>query len=907
VLGASWREVSARRANLRGNGTRAAAACSGWLQAIALVLAATATSAVSCTDPIQRSKVIVLIDADSAVRSRIAKVEMQVEVQAAQGGGFMTRSMEQFYPNTQNTWPLTSRPPVMSTDFGATWQLTATGRNATTEDAQGGVAAQARVSGKLTNGENLVLRVVFESSCFGRSELCGYGQTCAGGNCVAANANPYGKPKDPSQTSGTPPDMIDAGTGTLESPTAGIVQDGMPCESEGARGCTGHGTRIPLLCKASVWHPEPECSSDERCDTSTEHRGECRPMARECINKMPDVPFCDAQELMRKCTDLVSSDVIACLSNERCVMRKDAASCDCKTGFTREGGRDEAECKEATTCAGQGGCDPLTMCSMDAAGKRVCSDCPPGFTGSGTAGCSPLLTSLMAAEGALVPAFSPTVFDYKLTVPLIVQRVKLTASAPEQAQITLNGAAIPSGSSAATQVLALGSSMAEVVVRTERGVPTAYRIAIERTGLQSAYLKASKPGQVDHFGFSMAASGDTLVVGAFYEDSKASGVNGDDSDNSLADSGAAYVFVRNDGKWTQEAYLKAGDPASNGFFGTSVAISGDTIAVGQIDDDIFYPNIQPTRPGAVYVFTRQGTAWTQQQKLMAAAGEVGDMFGFSVALDGDKLIGGAPRGDTTAQDSGTAYLFTRDGSTWTERYTFKPDMPAGGAFFGSEVGISGMTAVVGAQEEGISVTRGGGAYVFEGSGSSWSMPLRLQPPMPIQDATFGFGLAIHGNTIAVGAPRAEFIPSSLMRRPPGEVYMFERGADGWGPTVVLKAGTPMLGDYFGFSISLTDDAMFVGAPGESSDGRGLKSTPKESQSAFSGAAFLFARNGRDWTPNGYFKASNADTEDGFGYNVSLTETVIAVSAIYEASNASGIDGNQTDKSLTNAGAVYVFE
>jgi hypothetical protein len=902
-----WGGLASRRRASRGErGSGRLATRSRWLQPI--VLALVSATAGSCTEPVRRSQVIVIVDAESEVRSRVPDVDALVEVQEQPGSGFQTRPqlMHHFLPNTLNTWPLSFTFQPLESEYGGTFQLTATGRNAAAQGVQGGVAVQASIIAKLKRGENLVLRVVFQSECFARSQLCDPGLTCAKGNCVAANNNPYGKPREiPDGGSEQPPPDTDSSTpAIIDSKTAGVVKEGTPCDDDGARACAGHGSSTPLLCQDAIWQAQSDCADNERCDTRLAQRGMCLPMAQECVNKQPEVAFCDAQAMMRTCVDLVSSDVIACSTNEQCVQTSDGAGCDCKSGFVKEmtGGA----CREATTCSNNGGCDPQTTCSPTP-GKRTCGPCPPEYMGDGTSGCSPLVTSLTAAEGTLVPAFSPRVFDYKLTVGLMAQRATFKASAPDKAQIKLNGSAVAAGASMPTQVLPLGQSMAEISVSSDRGIPTAYHIAIERTGTQTAYLKASKSGSVDHFGFSMALDGDTLVVGAFYEDSKATGVNGDDSDNSLHDSGAAYVFVRNGTDWVQQAYLKASDTSSNSFFGTSVAISGDTIAVGQIEDDIFNPAINPTRPGSAYVFTRQGTTWMQQAKLTAKAGALGDMFGSAISIDGDNLVVGASRGEGDTHDSGTAVLYQRQGTMWTETYTFKASMGAQGSLFGSEVSISGNTVAVAAQEEGVSVSRGGGVYVFEGSGANWGSPQRLQPPMPIQDATFGFGMALHGKTIAVGAPRAEFLASALNKRPPGEVYVFERGADKWMPTAVLKATKPMPSDYFGFSVALTDDAIFVGAAGESAGGRGLHADPSQGDAEYSGAAYLFARNGTSWTPNGYFKASNADQQDGFGYGVALSSTSATVAAIYEASNAGGVNADQSDNSSTNAGAVYVFQ
>jgi hypothetical protein len=501
---------------------------------------------------------------------------------------------------------------------------------------------------------------------------------------------------------------------------------------------------------------------------------------------------------------------------------------------------------------------------------------------------------------------SPEVFEYRIEVPMLVQRLGFTATAPGMARLELNGAELAQGTAGSSQVLALGTSTAELVVSTERGVPNAYRITIERTATQEAYLKSPSPGNTDHFEYRIAADGDTLVVGGVYEDSGASGVNGDAADNSLMNSGAAYVFARKAGRWAQQAYLKAGDPSSTAFFGVSVAISGDTIVVGCIEDDVYDATRPPTRPGSAYVFTRQGETWTQQQKLVAKVGHVGDWFGLSVAIDGDTLVVGASRGDTDVMDSGTAYVFSRSGGVWTERETLSATMHTQNAEFGSEVKILGDWIVVGAQEEDIGASRSGGAYVFQRSGTEWIAKQRLQPPMPIEDATFGYSLAIRGDTLAVSAPRWELAATPL-KKESGEVYIFERaGSDHWTQTAVLRAFDPAPSDYFGVSVAMTDTALFVGANGEGSGGHGVSAEPAPGSAPYSGAAYLFARAGQTWTPNGFFKASNSESNDGFGYSVALSADTAIAAAVYESSNASGIDGDQTNDSVMNAGAVYVF-
>jgi hypothetical protein len=662
-----------------------------------------------CSEPLQRSWVTVIVDADSAVRARVSDVQILVEAQQAAGDGYQPRAMRRFTPDSARDWPLQFRVQPTAADVGGTYQLTATGRN-----LENAIVAQARVIARLRDGQNLILQAHFETECLNRSELCKPFLTCSGGSCVAADEDPYGGSRV--RTSAEPA-AADGGAPPLTPGAAVAAKDGASCTGEGAPNCAGHGTRKRLVCQDSVWRLDAECDEDERCDTAIGPTlGTCQPIARECINQTPDVPFCTADEIMLVCLDLVSSEQRACAEHERCVRAGTSARWGCKPGFVDTG----SGCAEATSCGtDNGGCDPLTACTPTAV-ARDCGPCPPSFTGDGRKGCSPLLASLVPSAGKLQPDFSPEVFEYRIQVPMLVQRLGFSATAPGMARLELNGAELAQGATGLSQVLALGTSVAELVVSTERGVPNAYRIMIERTAAQEAYLKAGSPGETDHFGYRIAADGDTLVVGGVYEDSGAGGVNGDAANNSLPNSGAAYVFVRKAGRWVAEAYLKAGDPTATAFFGVSVAISGDTLVVGCIEDDVYDATRPPTRPGSAYVFTRQGATWTQQAKLVAKGGHAGDWFGLSVAIDRDTLVVGASRGDTDVMDSGAAHVFTRSEGAWTERATLSAMMHTQNAEFGSDVKIFGDWIAVGAQEEDIGESRSGGAYVFQRSGTTGS-------------------------------------------------------------------------------------------------------------------------------------------------------------------------------------------
>ncbi|MFW5927417.1 MAG: FG-GAP repeat protein, partial [Wenzhouxiangella sp.] len=219
-----------------------------------------------------------------------------------------------------------------------------------------------------------------------------------------------------------------------------------------------------------------------------------------------------------------------------------------------------------------------------------------------------------------------------------------------------------------------------------------YPITIDPVIQQQAYLKASNTGEGDEFGFSVAASGDTVVVGAPREDSDASGVDGDQGDDTF-DAGAAYVFVRDGSDWTQQAYLKASNTDRIDWFGWSVAVSGDTVVVGAMGEDSDATGVDGDKTddsaedsGAAYVFVRDGSDWSQQAYLKASNTEADDEFGRSVAVSGDTVVVGAPFEDSDggdaggvtvdqnnndAPDAGAAYVFVRDGSDWSQQAYLK--------------------------------------------------------------------------------------------------------------------------------------------------------------------------------------------------------------------------------------------
>jgi UDP-3-O-[3-hydroxymyristoyl] glucosamine N-acyltransferase len=394
------------------------------------------------------------------------------------------------------------------------------------------------------------------------------------------------------------------------------------------------------------------------------------------------------------------------------------------------------------------------------------------------------------------------------------------------------------------------------------------------------YLKASNAGADDQFGLSVALSGDTLAVGTFTEDSDATGVNGDQSSNAASTSGAVYVFTRSDGAWSQQAYLKASNTGAIDHFGHSLALSGDTLAVGARAEDSNATGVNGDQnsnaasgSGAVYVFTRSGGAWSQQAYLKASNTGAGANFGHSVALSRDTLAVGAHAED------------------------------------------SGATGVNGAQSS-ISVASSGAVYVFTRSGGAWSQQAYLKASNTGANDYFGGSVALSGSTLAVGAYGEDSDAtgvngdqSSNSASNSGAVYTFTRSGGVWSQQAYLKASNTGANNYFGQSVALSGDTLAVGAHYEDSDVTGVNGDQTSNSASASGAVYVFTRSGGVWSQQAYLKASNTSTSDFFGYffgySVALSDDTLAVGAPFEDSNATGVNGDQSSNSALDSGAVYV--
>jgi len=561
------------------------------------------------------------------------------------------------------------------------------------------------------------------------------------------------------------------------------------------------------------------------------------------------------------------------------------------------------------------------------------------------------LSTFTLSYGELNPPFQANLTEYTLEVPFLVTSLRVTAVASEPTTtITVDGVAVVPGVESRPLALEADTTTVEIVVTAADGVTTqAYHVTVTRQSItqfaQRAYVKASNSAGGDLFGHAVALSGDTLVVGAPYEDSSDSGVDADQTDNSASLAGAAYVFVRDGSTWTQQAYLKASNAGAGDQFGYSVALSGDVFAIGAPNEDSSAVGVNSggqadngaAASGAAYVFVRNGTTWTQQAYLKASNTGAGDQFGTAVAVSGETLAVGAHlersaaagvngnQSDDSAAGAGAVYVFERDGVTWSQQAYLKASNAQAADNFGWSLALSADTLAVGARDEDSAATGvngnqaddsaplSGAVYVFVRDGDAWSQQAYIKASNTDSVDRFGWSVALAGETLVVGAPDFSSVttfganPSANGVDLAGTVYVFERDGTTWTQQAYVTASNAQADDRFGFDVALSGDMLVVGAIFEDSASPGINTGNQLDDSLRdAGAAYLFERVGTVWEQRAYLKASNPGRIDALGYGVDVDNDTVVLSAPGEASSATGIDGDQADDMGNLSGAVYVF-
>ena len=387
--------------------------------------------------------------------------------------------------------------------------------------------------------------------------------------------------------------------------------------------------------------------------------------------------------------------------------------------------------------------------------------------------------------------------------------------------------------------------------------------------LHTQAVSASNADPDDHFGVGLAVSrdGSTLVVGAPQEDSNNIANPGD---NTIADSGAAYVYTLAGSSWAQQAFIKPFDVASAGNFGYAVALSanGNVLAVGE--------PAPTTTAGIAHVFTRSGTTWSTDAIVIPAIGDQGDRFGFSIALSdaGDTLFVGAPGessaqpgnpNDNSANSAGAAYVFVKNGASWTQQAYLKAGTPAAMDQLGWAIACSadGNTVAIGAPGVANNI---GEVYVFTRVGTTWSSSASVTEPTMVAGDFYGFAVAMRGDAsqIIVGSPGEDSVVANS-----GAAYTLSGASQ-----PQLKAPNADDNDQLGLAVAIADDGTpFAGAALED----GASRTDQGNNSAMdSGAVYRFG------SAPLYFKELAPAAGNNFGQPIAVSGDgrTLAASAVY---------------------------
>lgn len=349
-----------------------------------------------------------------------------------------------------------------------------------------------------------------------------------------------------------------------------------------------------------------------------------------------------------------------------------------------------------------------------------------------------------------------------------------------------------------------------------------------------------------------------------------------DDNGGGVDAGAVYVFTRSGGVWTQQQKLVASDAAANDFFGFSVSLDGDTALIGAVSDN----NSGGQGAGSAYVFTRSGGVWTEQQRLQASDVALNDLFGYSVSLSGDTAVISSVADDNGGQQSGSAYIFTRSGGIWTEQQRLQASDAAEGDNFGHSVSLSGDSVIIGAwQDDNAGGNAAGSAYVFTRSGGVWTQEQKLIASDASGLDFFGTSVSLSGDTAIVGASLNDSAGNDA-----GAAYVFTRSSGVWVEQQRLRASDAAAEDNFGGRVSISGDKAVISSFLDDNSG-----------GVDAGSAYVFIRSGGVWTQQERFQATDPGPNDGFGFSVALSRDTILVGS-YQDDNSGGAD----------AGSAYIF-
>jgi hypothetical protein len=313
------------------------------------------------------------------------------------------------------------------------------------------------------------------------------------------------------------------------------------------------------------------------------------------------------------------------------------------------------------------------------------------------------------------------------------------------------------------------------------------------TWAQEQKLLASDAASNDHFGQVVSIDGVLAVVGA------------PDDDDAGSRSGSAYVYRFDGTSWNQEQKLVAPDAAASDRFGWSVGISGDTIAIGaKFDDDTIGDS------GSAYVFRVSGTTWSMEQKLNATVPASIAQFGDAIAIDGDTVVVGAWQDDSLGFFTGAAFVFRRVGTVWSQEQKLIASDAADFRWFGRSVGVVGDLIAVGAYGDDAGGSDAGAAYVFRFGGATWTEEQKLTASDATSNDRMGWSIGVHPEVIVVGADSAD----NGAALGAGAVYVYRNIAGVWHEEIKPELPDQASGDDAGWACAIDSTAqIIVGARG----------------------------------------------------------------------------------------------
>jgi len=562
----------------------------------------------------------------------------------------------------------------------------------------------------------------------------------------------------------------------------GCIPDELDCGGSGV--CPSGYVCVGIICTLEGG----SCTSDSQCPSEPCLEGfcECPPGGCIQIDCPPDVPTnctaecpcdpdvptnctaecpcpdCPGPHVHHKCSGVWANDSSVCSGKGYCV---DTDTCECSPCWTGSqcGDFDVISCTcppdVPTNCTAECPCVQLcdpSVCVLDCGDNGQClkdsscddvCDCDDGWGGET---CATLVEKILCSE----------IKESKITATdLAAPGDQFGVSVSIDGNYTLVGANGFDSYRGAAHVFIKSGDL----------------------WTQQHRLTASDGATDDNFGSTVSVSGDYAVVGAYGHNSY---------------TGAAYVFMRSGVTWTQQAKLTASDASTDDYFGISVSISGDYIIVGAYGDDSY--------TGSAYIFVRSGTSWSQQDKLTASDGDTDDNFGWAVSLSGDYAIVGAYGDADGGLSSGSAYVFVRSGTSWSQQDKLTASDAAAFDNFGTAVSIDADYAVIGANQDN---TFTGSAYVFVRSGLSWSQQDKLTAFDGVANDNFGSTVSLSGNYAVVGAFGDDDDGSSS-----GSAYIFVRSGTSWTEHAKFTASDGAPGDAFGVRVSISsDDYVVVGS------------------------------------------------------------------------------------------------